>query len=159
MMASKAEEWVCRWLRTILADLPNGASIAHSDQIQKLFSGLEYFLPQVLSASYPEWEHESLDGFLPLVARKTGDGEAEIFGLCIIISDQTLTPIHLHIQASKTKDEVSWVDCKLGEAGEHGMVRIPWPPRNATGRFVHALEGRAGTIAWVYKVVVGERRP
>jgi hypothetical protein len=158
-VASKAEQSVSRSLRTILADLPNGASIPESEQLYDLFAGLEYFLPQVLRRIYPEWEHESLDGFCPLVARKTADAAAEIFGLCILITDQTLTPIHLHIQAAQNTDEVSWLECNLGEAGEDGMVRIPWPRGNATDPLVQALEGRADTIAWVYKVTSGTRRP
>jgi len=157
-MASKAEQCVSRSLRTIFSDLPNGASISGFEQLQDLFGGLEFFLPQVLRTTYPEWEHESLDGFFPLIARKTGDAEAEIFGLCILISDQTLTPIHLQVQASNTTEEVSWLECKLGEQGEHGIVRTPWPSGNATERLVHALEGRADTIAWVYRVRSGRRR-
>src|SRR5262249_979312 len=153
-----AEECVSRSLRTILADLPMGASIRGCDSLQDLFAGLEYYLPQVLRRTHPEWEHESLDGFCPSVARKTGDAEAEIFGLCILITDQTLTPIHLYIQASSTGDEVSWLECRLGEACEDGMVRTPWPSGNATGKLVHALEGRADTIAWVYSVEFGKRR-
>lgn len=164
-MASTAEQCVSRSLRTILGDLPNGASIIgytpdgfFSDHLLDLFGGLEFILPQVLRRTHPEWEHESLDGFCPLVARKTGDAAAEIFGLCILITDQTLTPIHLHIQASSTADAVSWLECKLGEACEHGMVRTPWPSGNETDKVVHALEGRADTIAWVYDVGFGTRR-
>ena len=146
--------------------MPNGASIIgytpdgfFSERLLDLFGGLEYFLPQVLRRTFPEWEHEGLDGFCPLTARKTGDAEAEIFGLAILITDQTLTPIHLRVQASNTADEVSWLECKLGEASEQGMVRTPWPSGNATDKLVHALEGRAGTIAWVYAVGFGTRRP
>jgi hypothetical protein len=157
-MASRAEQSVSRSLRTILVDLPKGASIAGSEHLQDFFAGLEYFLPEVLRSTHSEWGHEGLDGFCPLVARKTSDAEVEIFGLCIIVTNQTLTPIHLRIQASNSSDEVSWLECKLGEVGEHGMVRMPWPAKNATSKMVHALEGRADTIEWVYKVTFGQRR-
>lgn len=158
-MASKAEQCVSRSLRTILADLPDGASIISyapdrslSEPLLDLFGGLEVFLPEVLSRTYPEWEHESLDGFFPLVARKIGNAAVEVFGLCILITDQTLTPIHFHIQASSTEDEVTWLDCKLGEASEHGMARIPWPSGNETRKLVSALERREDSIKWAYKV-------
>jgi len=157
-MPSNAEQCVSRSLRTILADLPNGASILGSEHLLDLFNGLEFFLPQVLRRTHPEWEYESLDGFFPLAARKTGDAAAEIFGLCILITDQTLTPFHLQVQASSTADAVSWLEGKLGEACEHGMVRTPWPSGNATHKLVHALERRAGTIAWVYNLGFGKRR-
>jgi hypothetical protein len=78
-MASKAEQCVSRSLRKILADLPNGASfvgytpdVFFSEHLLELFGGLEFFLPEILRRTFPEWEHESLDGFCPLVARKTG---------------------------------------------------------------------------------------
>ena len=123
-------------------------------------SGLEFFLPQqVLSEIYPEWNHESLDGILPLVARKTGDGEADIFGLCIIISDQSLTPLHVRLQVAASTDEVSWLESRLGEQGKHGMVRTPYESSSAVAKRLYALDGKADLIDWVYKVTFGHRHP
>ena len=159
-MASSIEQRVSRSLRAILADLPDGASIGDSEQFRQVLSGLEFFLPhQVLSEIYPEWNHESLDGILPLVARKTGDGEAEIFGLCIIISDQTLTPLHIRLRVAASTDEVSWLECRLGERGKHGMVRTPYESASAVSKRLYALDGKAELIDWVYKVTFGHRRP
>ena len=158
-MASRAEESISRSLRAILADLPNGACIGDSEQFEEVLSGLEFFLPhQVLSEVYPEWGGESLDGILPLVARKTGDGEAEILGLCILISDQTLTPLHVRLQVAVYTDEVSWLECKLGERGKHGMVRTPYESSSAVAKRLYALDGKADQIDWVYKVTFGKRR-
>jgi len=158
-MASKPEQSVSRSLRMVVADLPNGAGISASEQVQDFFDGLRYFLPEVLVSIYPEWIHEELDGFLPVVVRKSGEGEIEFVGFCILIADQAVTPIHLHIQASNCGDEVSWLECRIGEKGEHGMVRTPWPSTDAVGKLLHALEGRASTIEWVYKVTFGQRQP
>ena len=158
-MASRAEQSVSRSLRAILADLPSGGSFADSEQLQGVLGGLEFFLPEVLREIYPEWDRESLDGFFLQLARKTGEGEAEIFGLCILISDQTLTPIHLNLQVSASGEEISWLECRLGEKGEHGMVRTPWSSSSAASRRLHALEGRAEAIEWVYKATFGDRRP
>lgn len=157
-MTTKAEQCLSRSLRTLLAELPNRASILASEHLLDLYGGLEYFLPQVLRRTYPEWEQESLDGFRSLEARKTGEMAVELFGLCILISDQTLTPIHLQIQASNNADEVTWLECKLGEASEQGMVRTPWPNGNATNKLVEALGGRADEITWVYTVSCGSKR-
>jgi hypothetical protein len=158
-MASRAEQSISRSLRAILAGLPDGAGVADSDQFREVLCGLEYFPPEVLGEIHPEWNQESLDGVIPLVARKTRDAEAEIFGLCIIISDQTLTPLHLCLQVSASRDEVSWLECKLGERGELGMVRTPYQALNATRKRLYALEGRADMIDWAYKVTFGHRRP
>jgi hypothetical protein len=70
-MASRAEQIVSRSLRAILSDLADGASIAEGEQFREFLTGLEYFVPEVLSEVYPEWRKESLDGFYPLVAKKT----------------------------------------------------------------------------------------
>jgi hypothetical protein len=159
-MASRAEQSISRSLRAILADLPDGASIADSEQFREALSGLEFFLPhQVLNEIYPEWNYESLDGILPLGARKRGEGEAEIVGLCILISDQTLTPLHVRLQVAASTDEVSWLECRLGERGKHGMVRTPYESSSAVAKRLYALNGKPDLIDWVYKVEFGHRRP
>jgi hypothetical protein len=158
-MAPGAEQSISRSLRAILADLPDGATIEDSELFREVLSGLEFFLPQqVLSEIYAEWNHESLDGIVPLVARKTGNAEAEIFGLCILISDQTLTPVHVRLQVAAYRDEVSWLECRLGERGEHGIVRTPYESPGATTKRLHALAGRTERIDWLYKVTFGRRR-
>jgi hypothetical protein len=156
-LASRAEQSISRSLGTALADLQNGANIADSEQFRDVLSGLEYFLPEVLGEIYSEWNWESLDGVRPLVARKTGKREAELFGLCVIISDQTLTPLHLRLQAAAFNDEISWLECRLGERGEHGMVQTPYHSASAITKRLYALEGRADLIDWVYKVTFGQR--
>lgn len=155
-MASSLEQNLSRSLRAILADLPDGARIPDSEQFREVTSGLEYLLPEVLREIHPEWRHESLDGILPLVARKTREDEAEIVGMCILITDQTVTPLYLHLQIDPAADEVSWLECRLGERGKHGMMRTPY--NQMSGKRFYALEGNADLIEWVYKVTFGERR-
>jgi hypothetical protein len=158
-MVSRAEESISRSLRAVLADLPDGAGIGDSEPFRAVLSGLEFFLPhQVLREIYPEWDHESLDGIMPLLARKTGQGEAEIFGLCILISDQTVTPIHVRFQVAASIDEVSWLECRLGERGKHGMVRMPYDSSSKMAKRLYALNGKQDQIDWVYKVTFGQRR-
>ncbi|MDB5172094.1 MAG: hypothetical protein JWN51_867 [Phycisphaerales bacterium] len=157
-MASKAEAFIVTSFRPVLAELPNGAHIPDSAQFRNALHGLEFFIPELLRDLHPEWKNESLDGVLPLVARKIGDAAVEIFGLCIIISDQTTTPIYVRFQLSPAGDEVSWVECKLGEAGEQGMVRSEYKSVSATNNRLHALSGKADTIDWVYRITYGQRR-
>jgi hypothetical protein len=166
-LASKAEEFASRSLRELLAELLDGDSFLTSDKLQDVLSGLEFFLPTVLRELYEEWHDESMDGFSLILARKTKDGEAEIFGLCIIISDQTLVPIHLVLQVDPTKDEISWLLLKLGEKpsgapGERvglGMIRIPYSSHDLALRRIYRLDGNIDRIDWVYKVTFGDRRP
>jgi hypothetical protein len=156
-MASKAEEVASHRLRAILAGIPTGATIGDSPEFSEALSGLEWFLPTVLAEIHPEWTGESLDGIYPCVAHKTGEREAEILGLCCLISDQTLTPIHMHLQLSRTAYEVSWLELRLGEKGQAGMVRIPYLSSPSIHKRLHALSQRTRTIAWVYSVTYGER--
>lgn len=156
-MVSRAEQCLSCSLRAILEDVPNGTDIAVAGSLQDVLVGLEYLLPEVLQELYAEWQHESLDGIIPITARKLGKRAAEIFGLCIIISDQTLTPIQLRLQVAASEDEVSWLECRLGERGEHGMVRTPYESLNRVSKRLHALVGREDAIDWVYKVKFGHR--
>lgn len=154
---SKDESNVCKRLRPILASLPSHAAIDDSDDLRGAFSALEYFLPEVLGEIHPEWMDESLDGIYPEVARKAGVDEIEIIGLCIIISDQTLTPLHLRLQLDSVDDAVSWLDCRLGESTADGMLRVPYSRSIVYGSKLHVL-ARLDSIDWVYRVGYGERR-
>jgi hypothetical protein len=139
--------------------VPNGASVASSEHLQDLLDGLEFFIPEVLRDIHHDWDYESLDGVIPVVVRKVGEREAELFGLCIIISDQTLTPIHLRLQPSASSDEVSWLECQLGEKGEQGMIRTPYELLDRAIKPLYALEGKEDMIDWLYKVTCGQKTP
>src|SRR5262245_31087404 len=70
-MVSSTEESVSNSLRAVLADLSVGASIGDSEQFREVLSGLQFFLPdQVLCEIYSDWDHEDLDGIMPVLARK-----------------------------------------------------------------------------------------
>ena len=115
-------------------------------------SGLEFFLPEVLSEIHAG---ESLDGIFPAVSRKTADREIEIVGLCVFIGDQTLTPLHLQMQIDATKDTVSRLEYWLGESTAEGMLRIPYESNWA--KKLSALSDRLDSIDWTYHVGYGER--
>lgn len=156
-MASGPEILTSRTLRTILDVLPNGATIDDSEEFRHALTDLHWFVSEVLAEIYPKWRGQSLDGIYPHFARKTGEQEVELFGLCTLISDQGLMPIHLRLQLALTSEEVSWLELRLGEKGRHGMVRMPYR-EGAIYKQLHALNGREETIEWVYKVTFGQRR-
>lgn len=166
-MPSRAEELLSRHLRSVLADLPIGALIDASPEFhQTVLAGLEYFLPGVLGELYPEWLGDSLDGFVPMIMKKTGDDEFELFGLAILIGDQTLVPIHVLLQLDTSGDEVSWMALKIGEkltgqpseTGKRGMRREPYSSLDLAFRRIYRLDRNADLIDWRYKVTFGERR-
>ena len=156
-MASRAEQLFCRSLRTILADLPSGANIGESENLRDALNGLEFCLPGFLGS---EW-HDELDGFSPVLVRKTGEREFELIGLCILFSDQALAPIHLRIQIASNADRISWLECCVGENGKHGMVRPRYETLEGALKRMYEycyLEGNADEIDWAYTVSCGEKR-
>ncbi len=155
------EENISRALRLCLDGLPIAASIAETAGFRDVLSALEYFIPAVLGEIHPEWlRDEGLDGVIPVLARKTAEHDAELFGLCILIADQTLAPFHLRMQISDDCDEVNWLECRLGERGSNGMIRTPYdsPDNFSKKLYSLALLDKADAIDWVYKVTFGERR-
>jgi len=155
------EQVIVTNLRTVLKGLPVGADISKSEHFSKALSGLERFVPPILGEIYPEWNGgECLDGIIPFIARKSTESEIELFGLCWLMKDQTQTPVHLRIQIFHLRAVISFLECKLGERGEHGMLRMKGglsEPQQY--RRLRALEGRENAIDWVYKVTFGSRNP
>lgn len=138
-------------MRVLLERLPYGSAIDDSDQFSIFQSALEHFIPAALRETYPWWEHESLDAFRFAVARKVGPDAAEFIGLCLLISDQTWTPIHLRLRLAPNDDRLEQLVLFLGESGtgDGGMVRMPY---NSTsdGKLVSSVEPRLQSIQWAY---------
>lgn len=157
-MVSIPEQRLSQSLRAVLADLPIGASIPDSEQYREVLTSLQFFIPVVLGELYREWTFKGLDDVVPVEARRTGEGEVEIFGVCCIVSDQTLAPLHVHFQVAASHDEISWLECRLGERGQNGMVRKPYCFLREITKRLRRLGGRVDLIDWVYNVTFGERR-
>jgi hypothetical protein len=158
MMGSIAEQRLCRSLQAILAELADGATIPDSEQFREVLVCLQYFIPVILAEVHREWRFQGLDDVLPLLARKTAEGVVEILGLCCFVSDQTITPFHLRLKVALSDEEVLWLECRLGERGPQGMVRMPFDSLNAARKRLYPLMDKAGSMDWVYEVTFGHRR-
>ncbi|MFC1757392.1 hypothetical protein ACFL2H_01315 [Planctomycetota bacterium] len=102
------------------------------------------------------WKHESLDGVFHERAIKTSEGQAEIAGLCILISDQTLTPYHVQLRVAPNVEEIEWLDCRVGEIRDDTMVRIPYNAQSAGRR---SVVDRLDSIDWKFHVGFGDPIP
>jgi hypothetical protein len=83
---------------------------------------LEHYVLQLLREAHAEWRDESFDGLLPALVRRIGDRELEVFALAILITDQTLTPLYVHVQLAESCEDVQWLECRFEELDERGNV-------------------------------------
>lgn len=156
-MPCNAEISVSTSLRAILAELPAGAEFTHDPRLREVLSGLERFVTGVLSQLHQEWAEESLDGVLLSEARKTGEREALLFGLCVLITDQSLVPMHLQLAIDGSLDEISWLELRLGERDERGLIRTPYETAPKAYKRTIAMKDAMDQVEWAYKVGFGER--
>lgn len=149
---------IARSLRAILTELSDGAPIARGEHFDTVVTALECFLPEVLAEIHHEWRREGFDGVLPLRARRVNQLEAEMVGHCILISDQTVAPFHLRLQIDRQRDDVSWLELRVGQRAEGGMVRSPYDHPSASAKLLQILDQTVDRIHWAYQVIYGERR-
>ncbi len=119
-------------------------------------SALEFYLPAVLSNVHSlSWKNESLDGVFHHLARRTGPRQVELAGLCLFISDQTLTPYHVQLRVAANVAEIEWLDLRLGESRDGVMVRTPYDPYFSRGG-LRTVPERLPSIEWQFHVGFGD---
>lgn len=161
------ENYVSRTIRAILADVPIGASLYDVDMdqpalIKGLFRRFEFFLADVLGEVHREWREESFDGFVPLFTRKVAEREAEMFGRCIIISNQLWAAFYLKIRIAPDNDEVSWLELGVGEKGYFSVGKgrkVEMKPLSTSEFYnrLYAFQDNPEQMDWVYRVTFGDR--
>jgi len=155
-----AEQSLCRSLRECLAGRQLGECIGDSDSYRDFLNSLEYFIPEVLVQVHSAWRSEGLDGVLPLLAIKRGEREIELAAYCILIRDQTMAPLYLRMQLAADVDEVAWLECRFGERGPQGMIRLPYAQPNRLDKKLYACiqQGDTKGIAWAFGATFDARR-
>ena len=114
---------------------------------------LELYIPEQLSHHYSEWTSESLDGFFVVSARKIGLKTAELAGLCILMSDQTLTPFFIRLALTSSHDSIASYQVYLGEPGG-GRLGISGSPYGTSpaNKFIANIIPRLDYIKWSYTI-------
>jgi hypothetical protein len=137
-------------LAVLLEPVPVGAPLL-LEPTAALRDVLELLVPGVLGRRHPEWRGESLDGFRFSSAVKTGEASAELTGLCILISDQSVTPFSLGMRLTQSGD-LDRLGIRLGEPGGGALgISGPAVKSSAASRLLLALDGRVESIDWVYE--------
>lgn len=143
-VAKDLDGHVAKNLKSLLVGVSVGSEFV-VDATSDLCSSLEQLLPVLFSKAYAGWRGESLDGILVARARKLGEASAELVGACILISDQTVTPLCVELTVDAAGDRIESYRVRLGEAGG-GRLGISGPAYGT---------GKASTLPWV----VVERLP
>jgi hypothetical protein len=139
---------------TRLARALEGVSLggALGPEISDLLDVLELFVPLLLRDEFPEWDRESLDGFMVADARKEQDGVVRIVALAILISDQCVTPFDAVLGVADGCT-LTLCEVRLGERGG-GALGISGPvcTSSVVAGLVESLISRIPLIEWVYGV-------
>lgn len=142
-----------------VANLIGGVEIGSSlpvDSSSVLCGILEMLVPQVLRDDHPEWQKESIDGFLFSSAIRVEETSVRLSGLCILISDQTVTPFSLDMRL-RDGESLQSLRIRLGEAGHGGLGMVgPVIGSGAARHMLESLESRLDAIDWIYDVQVPE---
>jgi len=158
VMTSRSEEVTNRCLLAVLSSLRVGENIDDSEHFQEFQSALARLVPECLAESHPSpWRDESLDAFRFVWKRKVGPNDAELLGVCLLISDQTWTPFRAVLKASSTDAGLEQVELTLGETDEAGraMMRMPYASSKLT-ELLFRLANRPESVDWTYSF---KRRP
>lgn len=157
-MVSKAERIVAESLRAVLARCSVGQDVGPSSDRSRMESALCWFVPEVLGQLYPHWRGEDLDGIDACVARKVGDRAIEIIGTCVLLDDQTETPIHVRMSCAAAEDAVDWMECRVGipGPGRGGLLRLA-DSATKTSLVAARVAEDPDAVDWVFSATYGER--
>ena len=116
-------------------------------------------MPEMLRLQHPEWRGESLDGIFVERAVRPSIDVLELVGTCILMTDQSVTPIFVAIGVSASRDKVRSFVAWLGEPGG-GHLGISGPPCNSerAARLNAVVSARfdLAEIQWVYRLASGD---
>lgn len=154
--SSGLEAKVASELRIYLEKIPVGSEFKVEPSADLCYV-LELYVPKLLSNYYPEWANESLDGFLVANARKITEITVEICGLCILISDQSVTPFFICFTLNSLYDSIASYRILLGEPGG-GRLGISGPPCNSprAQKMLENVNTHSNIIQWSYTIVSEE---
>lgn len=119
------------------------------DPTEEVCFTLERFLSMRLAQAYSEWRWESLDGLF-VRARKTSQSEVQLQGICLLITDQSWTPLRVRLEVSPLGRAIDSFRICLGECGGGplgvSMARFYCSPE----KLLHRVSERLDEIDWVF---------
>lgn len=155
-----APQWMGRRIASEVKSLLMSASIGDEFAVHPssdLCYLLELFIPKLLSGRYSEWLTEGLDGIFVAYAKKSGRSAAVLIGTCILIRDQTVTPLAIDVVVDLSAEVITYFRVRLGEKGG-GCLGISGPSCNSSEarQLLGDVCGRHECIQWVYIASIGD---
>ncbi len=150
-----SEERAAKNFHLLLERTPIGAELERCPELREACNGLEWYLPDVLSNACSEWD-EVLDGVDPIRATKTGAREVDIVAIAILISDQTVSLMHLQLQIDRQGKCIPWLKLRLGERINGHWLREKYGEDKILGR-LSLRDWNLDAVDWYFKVGYGER--
>ena len=149
---TRAEHVLGVQLREFLAATGTGSETSYRDML----SALEYYTTELLQYCEGWPSHESLDGVLPSRITKVDENEMEVLGVCILISDQTVTPMHATFRLTPRSEDIAMATCRVGEPdrASGGLLRLPYGSADAS-LARSTLPDRLGMFPWLFTIEVG----
>jgi len=151
---TEAATWAA--LRALRAEAQTDTDLSANASVHEVLSALEYFLPAVLRTEFPSWQNESLDGIFPVRSLLSSPKGFEVFGLGLLISDQSLTPLFASVFEAD-EQRIAYVSCMIGELNpgtDREMLRIPYSGVRV-GDELRRLRARTSPITWAFRTTCG----
>ncbi|HPF40535.1 MAG TPA: hypothetical protein P5081_10020 [Phycisphaerae bacterium] len=104
---------------------------------------------------YPFWRTEGLDGIIPSTARRLDHQTAEIVGVCILLTHQTFTRLHVQLTPDAESDRLSTLIFRVGEADcATGAMIVAGPGSKAADimRSTCATDDLIPAVRFVYSI-------
>jgi hypothetical protein len=151
-VVSRAEAATASQIRTITDRTTTPTDLSSAPALRELLPAIQFFLPEVLGNDHAFWRHEGLDAIFPLRAESPASGRVDIYGLALLIGDQSLTPVYTELVHSSDGEGVSWVQCKMGErdaSDTRPLIRAPYTA-HTTSTALRQLRDRMHPIRWAF---------
>ena len=123
------EESLAQDCSRALAGVPRDSSFDVAPD-SALAAILERYLPAALARAFPAWKSETLDGVRVDTARRDGEREVTLSGMCILMSDQARTPFLACLAIADTGRALDSGRICIGIAGD-GRLGISEPATGA----------------------------
>ena len=139
-------------LRDILQPLPPKCDIPQDEHLQEAMNTLEVIVSLLLKEQFDTWRYEALDGILLTVAQRRDADTAFFGGDCILITDQTVSPIEVEVTLGGGGAGLVRVCCRVGEKQDGKLMRHSYDKEHRYRTLIWQERDPHHELEWMYFV-------